>query len=1082
MSFSSTSGGSASVGSTAPSSLFTEDEARFMRDSFNNLHDSFDPFQAGAQRFKVPAALPPSVGGLPPFQHHHFNGSHSSLGSSSLAHGSDTTVGRSVHSSATTAASPTNQSRHHYYSAGPHSPATPTNHAVEGVTPSSTATASPPATTSGSAASSDAIALARLKNSESWERNAGKQQPATFFQPSWWSSAQPQQQAPDEHHHHPLSEQQRPPHNTQQRSASDLRSTNISPTSMDTASTHSRSSSALDALMLGMGAPGQGPPLSAPPSDAYADLLHLQDKGRSPEGASSSAEASSSRLTSAPNDPFDKMRSGSYAGRSAGRPGYRDDGASYPLTSAPGESYGDLYTMRDPSEQLRKQRAAAGSQAGGWAPPPQLAATIQQQQQQQQHRGSHQHQPIQPQASALYNQPQHQPPPGAGPGTQATASGVYGQDRAWQMEQLNNLRFEREKWAGQGGQAGAPAGTGAGAAVSNGHSQQQQSLAAAMGLSGGEDEDIVMHTQEHEYNTHGRSHTSNANLGGGGAQGPFSNLSAPNVADSNAHQRHRTAPGIPNGAQGRSQSLQQQVGASGPISASSLQGTTIPSGHLSILGLSMSTSHTFPTKAAYAPGATPESGHGGTGTGTGEYAGSPAGSTPGGGPGGFLVTASALSPHSPAAGSYTQQGGHSPGAAAAGARPSSSAGMGTKRARNSSIKYGGVDSGYYTNAHISSNAAESPTNARTPGSHHSGHSGAPPPPEDSSSNRPILSLSKSRNRSTSIAAGTPPTPSSFAPPGVSAATASAAAAAAAIASSQGSRLASTFATRRAPLVRPPRQNIRVNVDLARGKIPEPIGWAFFTAETADRAQAHADGIVDLRKGPVIEDGDAKAAGGEGASSSSAAAAAAAADAASGAAGKKLKAGHVLLTEAEKKANHIASEQKRRANIRKGYELLCDIVPPLKEALEREASGKDGGMGGGDEDDDDEGGDDGGATSGRGKKKRKTKGKKRDPDAAGCEIGGERIDGRAGPRSEAIVLMKSIEYLRDLLEIRRDLLLRRDHARYQAAQMCGVNIATYFGPPVSNEAARGGSGGGAGAGPSYYSNGVDDGKGEDAMQH
>ncbi|CAD6906800.1 unnamed protein product [Tilletia controversa] len=968
MSFSSTSGGSASVGSTAPSSLFTEDEARFMRDSFNNLHDSFDPFQAGAQRFKVPAALPPSVGGLPPFQHHHFNGSHSSLGSSSLAHGSDTTVGRSVHSSATTAASPTNQSRHHYYSAGPHSPATPTNHAVEGVTPSSTATASPPATTSGSAASSDAIALARLKNSESWERNAGKQQPATFFQPSWWSSAQPQQQAPDEHHHHPLSEQQRPPHNTQQRSASDLRSTNISPTSMDTASTHSRSSSALDALMLGMGAPGQGPPLSAPPSDAYADLLHLQDKGRSPEGASSSAEASSSRLTSAPNDPFDKMRSGSYAGR------------------------------------------------------------------------------------------------------------------AWQMEQLNNLRFEREKWAGQGGQAGAPAGTGAGAAVSNGHSQQQQSLAAAMGLSGGEDEDIVMHTQEHEYNTHGRSHTSNANLGGGGAQGPFSNLSAPNVADSNAHQRHRTAPGIPNGAQGRSQSLQQQVGASGPISASSPQGTTIPSGHLSILGLIMSTSHTFPTKAAYAPGATPESGHGGTGTGTGEYAGSPAGSTPGGGPGGFLVTASALSPHSPAAGSYTQQGGHSPGAAAAGARPSSSAGMGTKRARNSSIKYGGVDSGYYTNAHISSNAAESPTNARTPGSHHSGHSGAPPPPEDSSSNRPILSLSKSRNRSTSIAAGTPPTPSSFAPPGVSAATASAAAAAAAIASSQGSRLASTFATRRAPLVRPPRQNIRVNVDLARGKIPEPIGWAFFTAETADRAQAHVDGIVDLRKGPVIEDGDAKAAGGEGASSSSAAAAAAAADAASGAAGKKLKAGHVLLTEAEKKANHIASEQKRRANIRKGYELLCDIVPPLKEALEREASGKDGGMGGGDEDDDDEGGDDGGATSGRGKKKRKTKGKKRDPDAAGCEIGGERIDGRAGPRSEAIVLMKSIEYLRDLLEIRRDLLLRRDHARYQAAQMCGVNIATYFGPPVSNEAARGGSGGGAGAGPSYYSNGVDDGKGEDAMQH
>lgn len=36
-----------------------------------------------------------------------------------------------------------------------------------------------------------------------------------------------------------------------------------------------------------------------------------------------------------------------------------------------------------------------------------------------------------------------------------------------------------------------------------------------------------------------------------------------------------------------------------------------------------------------------------------------------------------------------------------------------------------------------------------------------------------------------------------------------------------------------------------------------------------------------------------------------------------------------LTEAEKRANHIASEQKRRANIRKSYEMLCEVVPALR---------------------------------------------------------------------------------------------------------------------------------------------------------
>ncbi|CAJ0758176.1 14402_t:CDS:2 [Entrophospora sp. SA101] len=40
--------------------------------------------------------------------------------------------------------------------------------------------------------------------------------------------------------------------------------------------------------------------------------------------------------------------------------------------------------------------------------------------------------------------------------------------------------------------------------------------------------------------------------------------------------------------------------------------------------------------------------------------------------------------------------------------------------------------------------------------------------------------------------------------------------------------------------------------------------------------------------------------------------------------------HELLTEAEKKANHIASEQKRRQNIRLGFDQLVEIVPTLSQ--------------------------------------------------------------------------------------------------------------------------------------------------------
>ncbi|KAG0339563.1 hypothetical protein BG004_006769, partial [Podila humilis] len=46
--------------------------------------------------------------------------------------------------------------------------------------------------------------------------------------------------------------------------------------------------------------------------------------------------------------------------------------------------------------------------------------------------------------------------------------------------------------------------------------------------------------------------------------------------------------------------------------------------------------------------------------------------------------------------------------------------------------------------------------------------------------------------------------------------------------------------------------------------------------------------------------------------------------------------HELLTDAEKKANHIASEQKRRQNIRIGFDSLVDIVPSLSDCHRSEA--------------------------------------------------------------------------------------------------------------------------------------------------
>ncbi|KAL4064374.1 hypothetical protein J3A83DRAFT_4101160 [Scleroderma citrinum] len=107
----------------------------------------------------------------------------------------------------------------------------------------------------------------------------------------------------------------------------------------------------------------------------------------------------------------------------------------------------------------------------------------------------------------------------------------------------------------------------------------------------------------------------------------------------------------------------------------------------------------------------------------------------------------------------------------------------------------------------------------------------------------------------------------------------------------------------------------------------------------------------------------------------------------------------LLSPSQKKANHIQSEQKRRANIRRGYDALCEMVPALREACQAEeerilAHGK-------------------------------SKGRRRGKGRTACDDG-EKADGRAGPRSENVVLSKTIDYVNDLLS-ERDALLHRMHA-------------------------------------------------------
>jgi len=118
----------------------------------------------------------------------------------------------------------------------------------------------------------------------------------------------------------------------------------------------------------------------------------------------------------------------------------------------------------------------------------------------------------------------------------------------------------------------------------------------------------------------------------------------------------------------------------------------------------------------------------------------------------------------------------------------------------------------------------------------------------------------------------------------------------------------------------------------------------------------------------------------------------------------------LLSPSQKRANHIQSEQKRRANIRRGYEALCEVVPTLREAIKLEESG-------------------GRAASVEEDKPAKGRGKRRRSGKGVLNVEEEKAaDGRAGPRSENVVLSKTIDYLHSLLSDRSDLMNRLNYAR------------------------------------------------------
>ncbi|GAA93494.1 hypothetical protein E5Q_00135 [Mixia osmundae IAM 14324] len=134
----------------------------------------------------------------------------------------------------------------------------------------------------------------------------------------------------------------------------------------------------------------------------------------------------------------------------------------------------------------------------------------------------------------------------------------------------------------------------------------------------------------------------------------------------------------------------------------------------------------------------------------------------------------------------------------------------------------------------------------------------------------------------------------------------------------------------------------------------------------------------------------------------------------------------LLSEEQKRANHIASEQKRRAAIRAAYDSLAAVVPSLNDAPPSGPADHRRSM----SHEDDEGDErDGGETIGRGKRKRKPV----------PESQSSKPEARPGAKSEAVVLSKTVEYLRELHDQREALLDRLERAQAllaQRGQPCG----------------------------------------------
>jgi hypothetical protein len=135
----------------------------------------------------------------------------------------------------------------------------------------------------------------------------------------------------------------------------------------------------------------------------------------------------------------------------------------------------------------------------------------------------------------------------------------------------------------------------------------------------------------------------------------------------------------------------------------------------------------------------------------------------------------------------------------------------------------------------------------------------------------------------------------------------------------------------------------------------------------------------------------------------------------------------LLSPSQKKANHIQSEQKRRANIRRGYEALCDTIPALREAIRLEDESSNGASG-----------------SGNGRHAAGSKGKKKTRGKLLCDDG-EKVDGRAGPRSENVVLQKS----KYLLAIRSARILSSNADRIFAQQSTILKTCSQIEQSTSN---------------------------------